>query len=163
MGPKGPNWPEAENRMIERGARPRIAICLALLGLLLLLEEQGRATAQEAELEWQKGGAPSAGAWEFAVDPSNPDILYALNSDGLHRSVDAGATWAECNREARMMRLVAPQAGQEGRTLLYATTTGGLRVSEDGCATWRDLPAANILPSSAYVRELIPYPNNSQV
>lgn len=139
-----------------------IHLCLTFCGLLLLTVS-GLSAAQGAGSQWTKLGALPAGSWSVTLDPANPQALYLLSAGGVSRSTDGGNSWANCNSEARSLRLVAPQAGQAGPTSLYATTARGLRQSDDSCATWKDVPAQNISPNGAHIRWLAPYPNNRQI
>ena len=51
------------------------------------------------------GGTPatSTGVFQygtvngFAVDPTNPKVMYVAMRDGLYKSTDAGATWSPAN------------------------------------------------------------------
>jgi hypothetical protein len=147
---------------MQRQARPLIALGLLFSALLLLTGTGDRASAQQEVPAWEQRGSPPANTWQMAVDPISPTILYALSPAGISRSGDGGVTWADCNREARTLRVVQPPS-EGGQSFLYATTPGGLRASVDGCATWRDVPGSTIQPSPAHIRYIAPYPNNPLV
>jgi photosystem II stability/assembly factor-like uncharacterized protein len=133
-----------------------------LLSMALLQAAQNADAQQAGGATWTRLGTLPAGAMALA-QAGDGSALYAYGSDGISHSTDGGATWAGCNREARMMRLVTPLPGQTGNNLLYASTASGLRLSDDGCRTWKDVPTQGVLPSGAHIRWLAAYPNNPQV
>ena len=107
-------------------------------------------------------GALPPNALNIALDPTNVATIYSLTPEGISKSTNGGTSWALCNRDALSMRVVGPQA-QGQPLLIYAITPTGLRESNDSCATWKDTPFQGLLPSSAHVRWIAPYPNNRQV
>ncbi|MBI1760635.1 MAG: hypothetical protein HYR56_04280 [Acidobacteria bacterium] len=68
-----------------------------------------------------------------------PAALLALTNDGLYRTTDGGASWANSNdRLPAAVKLTPghiPQA--QGDRFLLPTTNAGVIVSDDGGATWR--------------------------
>ena len=75
----------------------------------------------------------------IAIDPVNPQTLYAGTASGMFKSEDGGGTWREANtgltkafiRGAIAIDPVNPQ-------ILYAgPSSGGVFKSEDGGASWR--------------------------
>ena len=59
-------------------------------GICVLAERAGEWTVERVLGE--------AGASSLAVDPADPDILYAgLREGGVRRSSDGGRTWVDCN------------------------------------------------------------------
>lgn len=144
-----------------RSARKTLFAGALLLSLMVGASYVG---AQTNGSEWTKlAGNLQANVSSIAPDPANGQTVYALSPDGISRSTDGGASWAQCKQEARYMRLVAPLPGQGGSSTLYAATPLGLSESSDGCLTWKDVSAQGINPSSGHVRWLNPYPNNPQV
>ena len=84
----------------------------------------------------------------LAVDPGDPDILYAGTSDeGLFKSEDGGVGWEGLSGiEHRRITSVAvsPVDG-----VVYAgTEPSALFVSRDGGASWRELEGLRSLPSA---------------
>ncbi len=136
-------------------------IGLSVLSLLALAGSQADAQTGQ-QTGWTRLGTLPPNTSSIAPDPSNALTIYALGPQGISKSTNGGAAWALCNREALSMRVVGPQA-QGQPVLIYATTPTGLRESSDGCATWKDTPFQGLLPSSAHVRWVAPYPNNRQV
>lgn len=116
----------------------------------------------QAQAQWTPVGNLPGGTWSIAPDPSDGSSMYALNSGGISRIGNKGATWEVCGPAATMMRLVTA-GGRQGGPLLYAAGPSGLRVSGDGCKTWKDVATQGLNPSPAHVRWLAPYPNNASV
>jgi hypothetical protein len=78
-----------------------------------------------------------------AVDPTNPDIVFARSlganppaGDRLYRSIDGGATWDEVLVSADAIRKVLITHDQR---VLVATITAGLFASTDGGQTFAPL------------------------
>jgi photosystem II stability/assembly factor-like uncharacterized protein len=111
----------------------------------------------------------------LALDPANPDIIYAGTGDpniaccyqgvglGVFRSTDGGIAWtpmganlaqASCQNSAMSQRVVNRIAVRRGTpALVYAATDLGLyQYAEDGSDCWR--PLSTGLPSSSKVIDL---------
>src|SRR6185436_12020398 len=85
---------------------------------------------------WTPLGPDGGHVWALAVDPADPDIVYAGTVLGVFKSTDGGETWAASSRG------LGPQ-GVWVRALLavpgavYAGTQyNGLFKSTDGGQTW---------------------------
>lgn len=135
----------------------------ACFALALLLPTLFSTQPTHAQNGWNALGSVPDGAWRIAPDPANASAMYALNSSGVSRTTDGGATWAVCSPGATMMKLVSPAPGQSSVGQLYATTPSGLRVSTDGCQSWRDTGTQGLNPSASHVRRLAAYPDNTSV
>jgi photosystem II stability/assembly factor-like uncharacterized protein len=70
----------------------------------------------------------------FALAPSAPDVMYAWSFGSLHRSTDAGATWAP--RVVPGTLTLSLRIDPNDGATLYAGTGDGLVKSTDGGATW---------------------------
>jgi photosystem II stability/assembly factor-like uncharacterized protein len=71
----------------------------------------------------------------FAVDPSNPNVMYVAMRDGLFRSDSAGQTWKRADGPTNVAAVaVNPKRTAE---VYAATSEGALWVSEDGGERWR--------------------------
>jgi len=97
----------------------------------------------------------------LAIDPNNPDIIYAGgNSGGMIRSTDGGNTWqtvtsfpvtATTNQNGVNIIVFDPDSEKDGTTQrIYAAvsqSSDNIYVSEDGGETWSLLPnAQNAMP-----------------
>jgi photosystem II stability/assembly factor-like uncharacterized protein len=93
------------------------------------------------------------GAQCVAVDPTNPRRIYVGTFDeGLHRSLDAGETWAGVSAgiaETRVMSVAfAPARSVDGVASVYAgTEPSAIYRSEDDGATWIPFPSLQQAPS----------------
>lgn len=72
----------------------------------------------------------------FAVDPTNPKVMYAALRDGVFKSMDIGERWKPIGRDLKNLAAVAvnPKRPEE---LYVATTAGVLYRSRDGGKTWQ--------------------------
>src|SRR6266511_5423163 len=81
---------------------------------------------------------PGSGAQCLAVDPADPETVYAgLREGGVRRTTDGGRTWADCGLpEPGVFSLaVSPANG-----VVYAgTEPSRLFRSDDGGESWREL------------------------
>jgi hypothetical protein len=72
----------------------------------------------------------------FAVDPGNPQIMYAATRDGLFKSVDAGGRWASVGKELKNVAAVAAHSRRPVEVYV-ATMDGVISRSRDGGTTWQ--------------------------
>jgi photosystem II stability/assembly factor-like uncharacterized protein len=83
------------------------------------------------------GGLPTnRTANGFAVDPSNPKIMYVAMRDGIFKSTDAGETWKPVGKELKNLAAVTvhPKKSSE----VYAATVDGfIFKSTDEGMTWK--------------------------
>ena len=111
-----------------------------------------------------------SGAQCLAVDPADPDTIYAgLREGGVRRSADAGRSWVDCALpEPGVFSLaVSPANGA-----VYAgTEPSRLFCSDDGGRSWRELTGLLELPSrpdwsfpprpwTSHVRWIAPSPHD---
>jgi photosystem II stability/assembly factor-like uncharacterized protein len=112
------------------------------------------------------------GAVDLAVDPANPDVLYAglwevfrtphsLSSGGpgggLFKSTDGGSTWTELTRRPGLPKGVVGKIGVSvsgaDSARVYAiieAEDGGVFASDDGGATWRNVSTDRRLRQRAF-------------
>ena len=81
------------------------------------------------------GGLPTSTVNGFAVDPSNPKVMYVAMRDGIFRSEDAGNRWAAVPGAPKNVAAVAVNP-QQPAEVYAATTEGRLVVSRDDGKTW---------------------------
>ncbi len=118
----------------------------------------------------------STGCADIAVDPTNPDIIYAtmwecrrfpyaFNSggkgSGMWKSLDGGKTWKELKEGlpakpfGRMALTLAPSAPQNLIAIVEAKETG-LYISADGGETWKSQSATmNVVSRPFYFSCLV--------
>ena len=114
-----------------------------------------------------------SGAQCLAVDPRDPEVVYAgLREGGLRRTSDGGRTWVDCELPAPGVFSVAVSAADGA---VYAgTEPSALFRSNDSGATWRELDALLDLPSrptwsfpprpwTSHVRWIAPNPHDADL
>lgn len=95
-----------------------------------------------------------SGAQCVAVDPRNPDRVYAGTFDhGVFRSLDGGETWSPVSDGIPHKRTpsiaISPSHQENGLSVVYAgTEPSNLYRSEDDGATWTEFPRLPELPSA---------------
>jgi photosystem II stability/assembly factor-like uncharacterized protein len=127
------------------------------------LDESGEAWVVELSLS-------GSGAQCLAVDPADPDTVYAgLHNGGVRRTVDGGRSWEDCGLpESGVFSLAASAA--DG-TVYAGTEPSRLFRSDDGGESWRELDALLELPSrptwsfpprpwTSHVRWIAPSPHD---
>ncbi len=82
------------------------------------------------------GGLPAGKTVNgFAVDPTNPRLMYVAMRDGLFRSTDGGESWKPVGKGLRDMAVVVVNPKRPAE--VYAATTDGMIYrSADGGTTW---------------------------
>lgn len=70
----------------------------------------------------------------LAIDPRNPQNLFAVSSEELYRSTDRGATWTKVPTRTRGLRNLAVDPSRSQR--LYAIYGNSLLRSDNGGRTW---------------------------
>jgi photosystem II stability/assembly factor-like uncharacterized protein len=116
---------------------------------------------------------PGSGAQCLAVDPSDPDIVYAgLRERGVRRTVDAGASWIDCTLPEPGVFSLAVSAADGA---VYAgTEPSRLFRSDDQGERWRELETLLELPSrptwsfpprpwTSHVRWIAPSPHDADL
>jgi photosystem II stability/assembly factor-like uncharacterized protein len=122
-----------------------------------------------------------AGCADIAIDPSNPDVIYAStwefrrlpysfnsggNGSGMYKSTDGGKTWKELTKGlpkkpfGRIAFALAPSAPNNLVAIVESNETG-LFISSDGGETWKQQSAtANIVARPFYFSTIAIDPND---
>jgi hypothetical protein len=82
------------------------------------------------------GGLPTGTVNGFAVNPTNPRVMYAAMRRGLFRSEDGGGRWTMVSGGPRDVAAVAVNPGRPEH-VAAATAEGEIFHSLDGGLTWR--------------------------
>lgn len=89
----------------------------------------------------------------FAVDPSDPSILYGMGGGGVEKSSDGGATWSPIGAPAGTFKMsVDPRDGRR----VFAVTGPELWRSIDAGATWQ-----REFVTSGFLRDVAVDPSDS--
>jgi hypothetical protein len=89
----------------------------------IFVADDGRATAEPASGEGVDALPPRLPVTGVEIDPRHPDHLYASHLAGVHRSIDAGRTWAPLV-EGLPDTFVSDLDLHEPSRTLYAATMG---------------------------------------
>jgi photosystem II stability/assembly factor-like uncharacterized protein len=80
------------------------------------------------------GGLPTSTVNGFAVDPSNPRVMYLAMRDGVFRTDNAGQSWTRAEGVTNGAAVaVDPKRPSE---VYAATMEGQIFVSRDGGVRW---------------------------
>jgi photosystem II stability/assembly factor-like uncharacterized protein len=95
---------------------------------------------------WTTTGPEGGPVFTLALDPAEPEILYAGSSGGVFRSVDGGDTWSARSGGLRDGRGFLPWGGIVALAIdpgdpdvLYAGAVAGIWKSVDGGTSWAAL------------------------
>ena len=145
---------------------PRVRLYASTGNGIARLDERDGAWAVATSLE-------GTGAQCLAVDPRDPDVVYAgLRDGGVRRTSDGGRTWVDCGLPVPGVFSVAVSPGDGA---VYAgTEPSALFRSDDGGESWRELTALLELPSrptwsfpprpwTSHVRWIAPSPHDADV
>ncbi len=102
--------------------------------------------AEEGEIWTVELSLSGSGAQCLAVDPADPETVYAgLREGGVRRSVDGGRTWVDCRLPEPGVFSLAVSAANGA---VYAgTEPSRLFRSDDQGESWAELEALLELPS----------------
>lgn len=124
---------------------------LRLSWLLLLLLFVLSACASSAGIFsssiWQAGTLKQAHIRSLAVDPNNPQNVYAGDAQGaIFASADGGTTWKQQSTLSPAATVYALAFDDTGKKL-YAASTTGLSLSTDAAKSWTQIAG---LPQDTY-------------
>ena len=119
----------------EGGRLNRIAMMLLFLGVCLT------SCASTAGIfaggKWQAGGLQHQQLLSLAVDPNNPQIIYAGDTrDGVFMSTNAGTNWSQQSTGLALPITIFALAFDDAGKKLYAATNLGVFVSANTSIKW---------------------------
>ena len=89
----------------------------------------------------QSSGLRATGVNAFAIDPSNPDTVYAgTQFEGVFKSTDGGASWALAGTSLFQQQITSLALGDGSPAVVYAASNSGAFRSEDGGSSWFQMP-----------------------
>ncbi len=86
----------SNNGLIERPTRGSV-------GIGILKSSDGGLTWAPS-LDWQY--QQIRGVWDIQMNPLNPNIIYAATTEGVYKTIDAGANWTRVLQELMVMDLL---------------------------------------------------------
>jgi len=135
--------------MNTRGVGGRLyRIASMLLFLMICLTSCAPTAGVFAGGKWQSGGLQHQQLLSIAVDPNNPQVIYAGGAqDGVFASTNAGMNWSQQSSGLTLPITIFALAFDDPGKKLYAATNSGVFVSADSVIHWIDLSG---LPADSY-------------
>ncbi|HET8913633.1 MAG TPA: hypothetical protein VFN23_19325 [Ktedonobacteraceae bacterium] len=128
------------------------ALLLATLSLFLLAGCGTSTGLLASGGSWQISSLQHQHIHTLAVDPQNPQIIYAGDiQNGIYRSSDGGLHWNPLSTTTATPRAIEALAFDASNKNLFAATSSGLFESGDGAKSWSLLSTAQSgLPNDNY-------------
>src|SRR5579859_4620867 len=121
-------------QIARRSSQLRLSWLLLLL--LLVLSACASSAGIFSSSIWQASTLKQAHIRSLAIDPNNPQNVYAGDAQGtIFASADGGTTWTQqssLSPAATINFLAFDDTGKK----LYAASTAGLYLSTDGAKSW---------------------------
>ena len=87
--------------------------------------------------KWQSGGLQHQQLLSLAVDPNNPQVIYAGDAqNGVFASTNAGMNWSQQSSGLPLPITIFAIAFDDPGKKLYAATNSGVFVSADPAIHW---------------------------
>src|SRR6516162_3568593 len=113
---------------------------LLLLLLMICLAACAQGSGIFAAGVWQSGGLQHQHIRALAVDPNNPQNIYAGDAqDGLFVSADAGIHWTQHSTGLHLPTTIRALGFDDPGKKLYAATDSGVFMSADAAQHWVQL------------------------
>jgi photosystem II stability/assembly factor-like uncharacterized protein len=123
-------------------------IAMTLLFLVLGLTSCASNAGIFSGGRWQSGGLQHQHLRSLAVDPNNPQIIYAGDAqDGVFASTNAGTSWSQQNAGLTLPITIFALVFDDPGKKLYTATNMGVFVSTDTAIHWIRLSG---LPQGSY-------------
>lgn len=108
-----------------------------LLSLLMILSACAPSVGIFASGNWQAGTLQRQHIRSLAVDPNNPQNMYAGDAqDGIFTSTDGGLTWKQQQQGLAPGIAINALVFDDPGKKLYAATDAGVYVSADAAKSW---------------------------
>ena len=93
-----------------------------------------------------------------AVDPVNPEIVYAATAYGIFKTVDGGETWVEKNLGLISTFTPAVIVDRSDHRCLFCATEAGIHFSQDGGEHWKPIGLLGL-----GIRTIVQHPANPDI
>jgi hypothetical protein len=101
----------------------------------------GSSTTQSGEGRWRPSHGPEGGTvFALAVDPGNPEIVYAGGWGSIFKSTNGGDTWNDVTTDP-WTRVTALAIDPTRTATVYAGTDRGVSKTTDGGRSWHSVNA----------------------
>ncbi len=124
----------------------------------------GVVISRDGGTTWTETQDPVVGSvsvLDLAVDPVNPEVVFAATETGLYRSADGNATWTFVGSLPAGAKLWSVALSPDnGEKIIVGAEHLGLLVSEDGGQSWR-FSDAGLEPNSS-ISAIVFDPTNPQ-
>ncbi len=126
-------------------------------GVVLAGSARGVSRSEDAGRRWAAAnrGIHEVSVRSLAIDPIDPEVVFAASHGGIYQSSNGGETWIEPSAQSPDATVVAIDPSD--RSTVYAAGSGGVYKSTDGGRTWQ-----NNRWLTEYVADLVIDPNNSR-
>jgi len=128
-------WPDAQVDSIQT-----IAVALQEPDIMYVGRvSQGvfKSTDGGESWRWMSVVTPRMTVRDLAIDPSNPEVVYAATDSGVFKSQDGGASWEPVNTGLTDLSIMAIAVDPTNTNVVYVTTRRkGVFKSEDGGLSW---------------------------
>ena len=105
-------------------------------GTLERSNSPGSSAAQPGPARWDPSHGPDGGAVTIAVDPADPNVLYAGGWGNVFKSTDGGGSWKDVTAEP-WTRVDSVAIDPTQSRIVYAGTDRGVAKTTDGGRHWR--------------------------
>jgi photosystem II stability/assembly factor-like uncharacterized protein len=124
--------------MHECGITGRVfPIAMILLFLVTSLASCASAGGIFSGGKWQPGGLQHQSIRTIAVDPTNPQVMYAGDAhDGVFMSTNAGINWSKQSTGFTLPIVIFELVFDDPGKKLYAATNEGIFVSSNAAKNW---------------------------
>lgn len=107
-----------------------------------------------------RSSSRALGVTVLAVDPFQPETVYAATLAGLYKSMNGGQEWVKIAQSLPDQMISAMVLDRSRAGVLYVAGREGVSKSEDGGTTWRGI---NQGLASLNIRSLVQGPTNPEV
>ncbi len=85
---------------------------------------------------WTKVGLEYLSITSLAMDPGNPNTLYACDSQGIYKTTDGGKSWNSLNAGFKNENVTSMVMSPTAPHILWVGTSAGLYKTSDGGNSW---------------------------